>query len=392
MTLLLIALALGCGDSGAATSDSGTHAPRADAGMPDGGSYVGDAARPSRDSAPPDVDVPPHPRNPALESLEANTWMVLEEGGITFAGHLAYSGGAYDRVNHQFLIFGGGHWDGYHNDVLAFDVATGTWRTMYASDDEGVYRCDNVSDGTPGMILSSMLPASRHTYDQIEFMDHAAAMVMWSGPTYSGIWGCEEQTIPLDTWLYDFRENRWVYGNAARGPQPAAEAAAGAYDPVSRRYFAIDRDSAHEARFWSYDSAADAWTRLMPEGTLPPFGLFYDQQLTTDRRRGRLFRYPFVYDVASNTWSELAATGPAPEAYEAEAYDEANDVFVVPEGDEIRVYHVEESRWEALTPSGDVPPIAAQTYGRFFYDPVDKVHLLVTGNPYESKVYAYRYR
>jgi hypothetical protein len=210
-----------------------------------------DSRPPSVDAPRRDVDVPPHPENPTLAAVPVNTWVVVQEGGIALDGRTAYSGGAYDRVDHQFLVFGGGHWDGSRNDVLALDVATLTWRDLYATDPADAYTCANVSAGQPGMLLSSMLPASRHTYDQIDFVDHLGLLIMWSGPTYSGIWECEGQTIPEDTWLFDYVANTWRYANAARGPQPATEAAVGAYDPVSRRYFAIDRDAYYEARFWS---------------------------------------------------------------------------------------------------------------------------------------------
>ncbi len=131
--------------------------------------------------------------------------MVLDSAGIQFDGQAAYSGGTYDRTNHQFLIFGGGHWDGWKNDVLALDIATAKWKSMYTPD-----------------------PASRHTWDMIDFIDHLGKMIIWSGATYSGIWSCPDNTLPADTWLYDPRSNKWEYKNTARTPQPSDDGGSGA--------------------------------------------------------------------------------------------------------------------------------------------------------------------
>jgi hypothetical protein len=329
--------------------------------------------------------------NPKLTGLAENSWMILDTTGIRFHGHTAYSGGAYDRANHQFLIFGGGHWDGWHNDILAFDIATGTWQSMYATDSASDHNCGNVSSATPGMLLSSSLPASRHTYDQMEFIDHLGKLIMWSGPTYSGIWGCSGQTTPADTWLYDWAENKWTYENTSRQDQPAGEASCGAYDPVGKLYYAMDRDRYFYAQLWSYNPDTDQWTKLAKfsdsssSAVIPPRG----NMLTTDPKRQRLWKWPFYYDIKTDTWHESNTSG-GPSAGFADTYDEVNDVLISYRGSTIYIYHFDEDRWEHLSPGN--APDAGTPYGRFFYNPVDNVVMLVKRVSYRAQVWAYRYK
>jgi hypothetical protein len=329
---------------------------------------------------------PVHPLNPELEELAPNTWSLLASGGIEFEGHTAYSGGAYDSVRHQFLVFGGGHWDGWRNDVLAFDIATATWSALTQPDPVEDYACANVDEAQPGMLLSAMRPASRHTYDQLEFIDHIGQMLVWSGPTYSAIWECAGQTLPADTWLFDPGGASWSYRNLAAQPQPAGEAHSGGYDPIGGSYYAM-----RQGELWAYDVDGDAWTMLAPDGA--PTSSSYTRVITVDRARQQLWMRPDVYDIATNSWSTSVASG-APPATLSEAYDDANDVIVVHSGAQVFGYHPDDDAWEvrdpenAITEPGDS---GAGPYGRFFFDPVDGVVLVIRVVDYVVEVWAYRW-
>ena len=328
--------------------------------------------------------------NPRLTGLPDNTWMILDSAGIQFDGHTAYSGGTYDRTNHQFLIFGGGHWDGWKNDVLAFNVAANTWKSMYTPTPSASYNCGNVNTTTPGMLLAEQMPASRHTWDAIEFIDHLGKMIIWSQATYSGIWSCPGNTLPADTWLYSYSANKWEYKNVARNAQPAGEGGAGAYDPVGRMYYAVQQDKSDwTTKVWRYNADTDQWTRITPNGTTPSMN---DHNLVTDRKRQVIYACPQYYDIKNNTWSTLAnvPSGLTGGYGTLASYDEVNDAMVFVRGGSVYVYHIAQTNWETLSPTG-IPSITRE-YGRFFYDPVDNVHLLILMVNYHARTYAYRYK
>ncbi len=329
--------------------------------------------------------------NPKLTALAENTWMILDSTGIQFDGHTAYSGGTYDRTNHQFLIFGGGHWDGWKNDVLAFDIATAKWKSMYTPDPASSYNCGNVNSTTPGMLLNSRMPASRHTWDMIDFIDHLGTMIIWSGATYSGIWECPGNTLPADTWLYDYRTNKWEYKNKARGPQPADEGGKGAYDPIGKLYWSLARDTTYQSELWNYNADTDKWTLVIPKGDIPWGGM-----MIVDRKRQILHAYPDFYDIKANQWSTMTNTpsglSGGPYDYVA-SYDEANDVLVhVSSNGKVFVYDIARNQWETLSPPGTPSIDGDGTWGRFFYDPVDNVHLFVKPVDYRARTWAYRYK
>lgn len=324
-----------------------------------------------------------HPTNPDLDRLGSNEWLLLSDGGVEFEGHAAYSGGVYDSVNHQFLVFGGGHWDGSRNDVLAFDIATATWSAISETDTSGDHNCGNVDESTPGMLLSSMRPASRHTYDQVEFLPDVGRMLVWSGPTYSGIWECSGQTLPADTWLFDPMDGSWEYRNVAGAPQPAGESHCGGYDVESGTYYAIQPGA-----MWSYDVASDTWSGVEASGS--PESPANSRVVTVDTRRRQLWMRPDVFDVATQTWSVSTAEG-APGRTLSETYDTENDLIIVHSGAQVFGYSPASDTWEVRDPTNPIEDPAgsgAGPYGRFFYDPVDGVVLFID---YDTEVWAYRW-
>jgi hypothetical protein len=332
--------------------------------------------------------------NPDLANIPENTWIKLHENGIHFYGHTAYSGGAYDRKNHQFILFGGGHWDGWQNDIMALDITSGTWKSMYTPTPQSAYNCGNVSSSKPGMLLNEQMPASRHTWDQMEYMDHIGKVLVYSGATYSAIWSCPGQTMPKDTWLYDYATNTWEYKNVARAPQPGGEAGAGAYDPVSGLYYAYMKDAQYRWQMWFYNSVTDKWTLL------PGFGpAAQTSTLLIDRKRQIMWygnRYDFKirsYDIKTNTWTSHSNI-PSGVTEEYPSYDEKHDVmlFFHENPSRMSAYHTQTDTWETFNTSGPVPSSVGRCYQRFFYNPVDNVHMLIIQENYWASTYAYRYK
>jgi hypothetical protein len=97
--------------------------------------------------------------NPKLTAIPENTWEKVAGFAPAPTGIMAYSGGVYDLVHHQFLIFGGGHADYWGNEVCAFSPATLTWKRMYEPDAQARYTSDNIDNVL--VQFSHALPSQR---------------------------------------------------------------------------------------------------------------------------------------------------------------------------------------------------------------------------------------
>jgi hypothetical protein len=242
------------------------------------------------------------------------------------------------------------------------------------------------------MLLNEQMPASRHTWDHMEFMDHLGKVIVYSGATYSGIWSCPGNTLPKDTWLYDYAANTWEYKNVSRAPQPGGEAGAGAYDPISGLYYAYMKDAHYRWQMWFYNSVTDKWTLL------PGFGPnAQTSTLLIDRKRQTMWLGDEgkikSYDIKTNTWtSHSNIPSGASEMYPS--FDEAHDVILFYHGNPGRMsaYHVLTDTWETFNTSGPVPTDIHRPYQRFFYNPVENVHMFIVQESYQASTYAYRYK
>jgi hypothetical protein len=224
----------------------------------------------------------------------------------------------------------------------------------------------------------------------IEFMDHIGKFIMWSGPTYSNIWSCPGNTMPADTWLYDWAANAWEYKNVSRMTQPSGEAMCGVYNPVSRLYYAFNN-----ADFYTYNAGTDAWTKLPASTGTKPAG--YDHSIVGNRSGQKYYLCDGalkIYTVSTNAWS-TAPNAPAG-LDDNPSYDEAWDAVLCMSTDATRmhVYRASSAAWESLSPAGPTPPGGGdiRCYGRFFYDPVDSLHLYMQQVNYRAQTWAYRYK
>src|SRR5215831_20481279 len=99
-------------------------------------------------------------QNPKLISIPQNTALDLGRfdgaagGGVpncyTAEAITDYSRFTYDSVNHQMLMFGGGHASTPRTDVIKFDFGTLQWTSMYPSMPESGITLANM-DQTVGM-------------------------------------------------------------------------------------------------------------------------------------------------------------------------------------------------------------------------------------------------
>ena len=93
---------------------------------------------------------------------------------------------ALDSKHQKLLVFGGGHWDYWGNEIWAFDIPTLQWTRMYEPDPKP----DTLTSGSfkaeyPGAVfypdtnepLSDARPLTRHTYDTVEYISAHGVMI-----------------------------------------------------------------------------------------------------------------------------------------------------------------------------------------------------------------------
>src|SRR6185295_4835097 len=106
-----------------------------------------------------------------LVDLPADSWFAAPNTKIrplcpTTTGNCAnvigaWSGGAFDPVHNQMLIFGGGHGDYSGNEVYAFQLSSLSWVRLTDPSPDSYKSQDPLPDGKP---------VSRHSYDGLSYV------------------------------------------------------------------------------------------------------------------------------------------------------------------------------------------------------------------------------
>lgn len=354
-----------------------------------------------------------HEPSARLAAAAANTWSMIDAGGVTAPVNItSYSGGWYDPEYHQFCIFGGGHWDYSGNETWCFDIATLSWKELYPPDvvtrpgydgaDQLAYnnydnkRYPGVLFNPAGESIENAAPMSRHTYDQVEYVD-GLGPYMWGGVT----WGDEGTPWCLvcpDSWVLRFKDRRWTYLYEGTNPAPNEPGAgASAYAGATGMLYAKVKDQT-----WTYDPRKNRWSQISTRGTPPPYTI--EGTLEYDSRRNVLYFFGGNYepnltlwrfDIAKQRWSQLKPAGSGPDGNASNgpgmAYDSANDVLLIYYAGTIWAYHPEQDRWETRRPEirpGDNDYV----FGRFRYDPVNKGAWLHGWENDRHTTWFYRYR
>lgn len=329
-----------------------------------------------------------HTPTPALQGVADNTWLQVSTNGQITAdvNTMSYSGGWYDPVYHQLCVFGGGHWDYSGNEVWCLDIATLTWKELYPPD--AILEPNDYYDGwdadfpgalfnPPGESLATARPMSKHTYDQMEFVDGLGPLVWggynWGdGSLYCG--SCE------DTWAFDYLGVRWNYLYNGNNEAPNADAGVGhsAYAHQEGKLYAVVYGNT-----WIYDAGSNEWREVDTDGN-PPASI--EGTLEYDPTRNVLYALGgrdlgtldlWRFDIATRVWTELNASGNGPDGVDTRglglAYDNVNDVLLVLRDGKLWAYHPVGGNWEAINANGDVPTADInQVFGRFRYDPVNQ--------------------
>jgi len=332
-----------------------------------------------------------HSPTPSLVNVPDNTWVQISQGDVTApANIMSYSGGWYDPQNHQFCIFGGGHWDYSGNEVWCLDIATLSWQEIYKPDvvttqsgNQGAYinydnnRYPGALFNPAGESIEFANPMSRHTYDQMEYVD-GLGPVIWGGY----MWGDGVTTnwcdMCADTWAFNFTTGNWQYLYDGSNPSPNATAGVGAsaYSSTDKLLYSLVTGTT-----WTFNPANSRWVELTTMGEAP-----YSIEMTMeyDSKRNVLYTfggtYPdnpnlYQFDIATSTWSRLTPSGIGPDVSTVRgpgvAYDQANDVLLVYKAGNIWAYDPNANGWTQYSPAVRPTSAGYDPYGRFRYDPVN---------------------
>ncbi len=330
----------------------------------------------------------------------------------------AWSGGAYDTLHDQLLVFGGGHHDSYYNNVFAFHLSTMTWQRWTelpagwagdshpaVGDDIRVETCglypvaasldipaawltmsgyvqpDRCDDPMIASQLDPQQPRSTHTYGNVAYSPltdrfyNLGSVALWpSGQSGSSrVMG------------FDFATSRWVRG--ANNPQP---------------FFGHSATDARghiwylgSANLVEYDPMADVWTP-----TASPTSGTYTGSVDVDTQRNTLVMTADGMSIDTYAIGQpgaphamVASTGLAAPLVRSSgfAYDDALDRFVAWSGGRT-LYFLDPATWHftALAATGDDPgaPAANGTFGRFRYSP--RCQVFVGVNSTMSNVFVFK--
>lgn len=294
---------------------------------------------------------------------------------ITGGGILAYSGATLDVGRRRIVVWGGGHNDFFGNQLLLFELETLRWRIEQPPTSLTQYGPE------PDYRFLNGLPVSRHTYDHIDIIDHLGGVLF----AFSG--ACAERPLYNDgssfgdVWTYDFDAEAWtdhtpeVSGTDYYLMGPGAS---GEYDPLTRRWFQLTQHG-----IWAYDFASKAWTPVTDEG--PP-GIERSSVLDTARRKIWSYGGDYggdstlsAFDVDGGSFEIVSAvSAPGNRSAAGLAYDPLEDRLVLFGGSSdpsVWSYDPDSQEWTEHDDPGGPP--GSSVYGRFLYEPVHDLFLLV---------------
>lgn len=201
-----------------------------------------------------------------LISMPADTWLEVPDSKMidvcappSFGVHAmmgcagiieAWGSGTYGSRQRKMFVWGGGHNDYWGNEVYAFDLKTGDW--------------ERLTDPSPGKMVAEAgtdplpdgKPDSRHTYDGLQYIEHADRMFAQGGSISPGGGGTSV------TWLFDPTTGEWK--NKGRADRPGGYGIASAYHAKTQSVFMRSTKE-----LWRYDFETDKWTRLASFGEKP---------------------------------------------------------------------------------------------------------------------------
>jgi len=395
----------------------------------------------------------------------------VEAKGLSFHGIDQYGPGQRDYCNkmayapdRRAALYAGGNHQVPHrmNDVWEFRLGANCWRLLYEPDggnpakhksaylltsrtlvrdpetaltqkqrDQiaayGVWWKENVAFENGHVATKRggpIMPA--HTWDAFCY-DEQSRQILWGMGANPGgqlsTWAyyadkpvaefqkqVDETYTPM--WTFDPKTKRW---NHYRTDKPRAAlrgmGASMTYLPDFKRtlwYVSAQNVSPGAFEMWQYDSKADVWAELKPNGGQSIASLSLEQkiaptseqQMAYSPKHGKLVAVKgydtFVYDVVANAWSK-ANTDERIWGHDARsvfAYDSKSDRFLLafpPHGKgkdlKLAAFSIDTNKWELIEPEGGLP-ISGRYGGHFgYYDPEFDVFVVQARGRKQAWVY-----
>lgn len=292
----------------------------------------------------------------------------------------AWSGGAYDTTRDRLIVWGGGHGDYGGNEFYTFDVNGLYWeRTWGPSPDipaPGGSCEETYADGNP---------ASRHTYEGLEYLPSTDSFWSQGGSLY-----CGAGHGTYATWTFDFGTTQWERREDALDKMLGVVTAR---DPLTGHVF-------HQAQydFAEYAPENDTWTA---RGVVSA-GWWRDNMTADIDLENRLFvavgdetvrvwnLSTWGYSTPQTTGGNVVVNANAP----GFVWDPVMKRLVAWAGG-TSVYSLDTDTWtwteHPAAPTNTVvpsEPVSNGTFGRFRYVPSKNVYILV--NRIDDNVYFYR--
>lgn len=335
-------------------------------------------------------------------------------------GLMAYSGSAWDMKRGKVYFQGGGHGDYGGNEVWEWDYEnrTANFVKHYEPDFFDIYGVgtpeqqyaalapyvDNVN--FPGAVVRGGVPTrpiSRHTYGSLVWLEHLGKFTVGGGSTYSSMspvmyWDNVWLNSPEDLWLYDPVTKTFDYKGSRLLDPNFRPRSRFALHEGRRKVYSVSSNMSNVPQVSSYDTDTNTW-RIHPN-TAPSEGIT-EVRWAVDTLRDRLvvmLVHPgsvtslWAYDLTTEQWSPITATGDAPGpsysedwAIYAEHLDEVWYVSTHTAG--IKKLDLQTNTWRTEVISG---PSFIHSSSNWFYDRRRKVALLAYQTLAGTQIWAYK--
>jgi hypothetical protein len=335
------------------------------------------------------------------------SWIQAEPTG-TVPSARCYQAMAYDPTSRRVLMFAGFDGSNALAETWAYDATAKSWTNLNPEGEDQpsaavqmpavfepstskVITFDGTSWGydVAANTWKALSPKSKLTPARV-----GACMVLDTNTGKAILFGGTDMHKWYDeTWSYDPAANAWTNLKPA-GEVPKGRNDAGmVYDPTSGKiilFGGVDGDFNCLDDTWSYDPAANTWTKLAATGSAPSprsgLGMAYDPHSKTIVLFGGIdsqfvcYNDTWAFDAAGGTWTQLMPVGNSPMARGRSAlvYDANLDKMVLFGGatvqadstggfgtqvylNDIWIYGVNRDGGGAETTSTPVDPVTATT-------------------------------
>ncbi|MFK8053408.1 MAG: hypothetical protein AB8F65_10590 [Woeseiaceae bacterium] len=325
--------------------------------------------------------------NSRLDSANPCPSVVCPPGNTGLQGVvIAWSGGTYDTVNDQLLIWGGGHADYSGNEIYGFDVQSLSWSRVAEPS-------SSFGGDASSFLYPDGKPRSLHTHNYIEFVPPLNSFVSFGGVAPYPEGGRTTQRV----FQYKLATGEWDVNSIPDIPPGGRSRGANAvYDPAINKVWLAQANMAN-SRLHLYDPDTNSWTShseyFVEFGSVA--ALDPDRRLLVTVGSGQLLVWdldnPDADPFTPNTTGDKYLEGRGAPGF---VFDPTIQKFVGwSSGTSVYTLDPDTWRWTrvAAADSNSVTPTNADqrgTYGRFQYMPQWNAYLVV--NNTNQNVYMYK--